>query len=63
MSEWSLFSPPHHRTTHVRAGKAGRQEANLASVLACVVGVLLLCHVPRLVITLNELLMIDQHIR
>ena len=47
----------------MRAGKTGRQEANLASVLACVVGVLLLCHVPRLVITLNELLMIDQHIR
>jgi len=35
------------RNTHIRSGKKGRHETNLALVLSCVMGVLSICHVPR----------------
>ena len=35
------------RYTHLRAGKTGRREANLALVLVCIVVVFVLCHIPR----------------
>ena len=31
-------------------GKSGKQEMNLAAVLACVVAVFSLCHIPRFTI-------------
>ena len=43
---------PISRNTHIRSGKKGRHETNLALVLSCVVGVLTICHVPRLVVWL-----------
>ena len=35
------------RYTHIRSGKSGRREANLAIVLVVIVGVFLICHIPR----------------
>ena len=50
---------PISRNTHIRSGKKGRHETNLALVLSCVVGVLTICHVPRLVVWLFGCLVVD----
>ena len=51
------------RYTHMRAGKSGRREANLALVLCCIVVIFFLGHIPRVVLTVHEWLLTEDMIR
>jgi len=51
------------RYTHIRSGKSGQREANLAIVLVCIVAVFLICHVPRVILTVHEWVLTSDIIR
>ena len=52
-----------HRYTHMRAGKSGQREANLALVLCGIVAAFVLCHIPRVVLSIHEFILTEDIIR
>ena len=51
------------RFTHMRSGRSGRREANLALVLCGIVVTFVLCHIPRVILSVHEFILIEDIIR
>ena len=51
------------RFTHMKANKSGSSEANLATVLICIVMVFLFCHIPRVILNCTEFFMVEEMFR
>ena len=47
----------------MRSGTSGKKEANLAIVLCCIVIIFVICHIPRVILSIHELFLMEDIIR